>query len=60
MFWNEVRSIGGATVLDGVGASLLFAELMVNMKRKMGLGVGRRWAYSAPPADVMKVLDENS
>jgi allantoin racemase len=60
IFWNEVKSIDSATVLDSVGASLLFAELMVNMKRKLGLGVGRRWAYAMPPADVMKALDANS
>lgn len=60
MFWNDVKSIEGATVLDAVGASLLYAELMVNMKRKTGLGVGRRWAYTQPPADVLKVLDANS
>ncbi len=60
MFWNDVKSIDGATVLDAVGASLLYAELMVNMKRKMGMGVGRRWAYAIPPADVLKVLDAGS
>ena len=59
MFWNDVKSIDGATVLDAVGASFLFAEMMVNMKRKMGLGVGRRWAYAIPPKDVLDALDSN-
>lgn len=60
LFWNNVKSIEGATVLDAVGACLLYAELMVSMKRKLGLGAGRRWAYALPPADVLKILDANS
>ena len=53
---NGVGTIAGATVLDCVGAALLNAEMMVNARRRLGLGVGRRWAYAKPPADLLEQL----
>lgn len=53
---NGVKSIDGATVLDCVGAALLHADMMVTLKASLGVGVGRRWAYARPPADLLKEL----
>jgi hypothetical protein len=30
--------------------------MLVNMKRRLGVGVGRRWAYAKPPADLLAEL----
>lgn len=51
-----VRTIEGATVLDCIGTTLLHAEMLVAMKRRLGLGVGRRWAYAKPPPDLLAEL----
>lgn len=53
---NRVTTIAGATVLDCVGAALLHADMMVHAKHRLGLGVGRRWAYAIPPADLLAEL----
>lgn len=53
---NGVKAIAGATVLDCVGVALLQADMMVKLKRTLGVGVGRRWAYARPPADLLKDL----
>lgn len=54
---NGMLRINGATVMDCVGAALLQAEMMVAMRQRLGLGVGRRWSYLTPPADVMGEID---
>lgn len=54
---NGVKAIGGATVLDCVGASLLYAEMMVALRCRLGTGVGRRWSYVKPPADLLAELE---
>ncbi len=48
-----VRSIAEATVLDCVGTSFLYAEMMVQLRQRLGVGVGRRWAYTRPSAEVL-------
>lgn len=57
LFWNGVRSIDGATVMDCVGNALAYAELLVRLKRRCGMGVGRRWAYCTPPADLLAAVE---
>jgi Asp/Glu/hydantoin racemase len=54
---NGVNTIEGATVQDCVGVAFLYAELLVNLKRRVGLGPGRRWAYAMPPPDLLAQLD---
>lgn len=49
MHLHGVREIDGATVMDCVGAALLNAEMQVHAQRRLGLGVGRRWAMRPPP-----------
>jgi Asp/Glu/hydantoin racemase len=53
---NRIATIDGATVLDCVGAALLHADMMVKMKQRLGVGVGRRWDYARPPADLLAEL----
>jgi hypothetical protein len=53
---NGLKRIADAAVLDCVGAALLHAEMMVNAKRRLGLAVGRRWAYAKPPQDLLDEL----
>jgi Asp/Glu/hydantoin racemase len=55
LFMHGVAAVDGATVMDCVGAALLQAEMQVNAKRRLKLGVGRHWALR-PPADVMTRL----
>lgn len=57
LFWNKVREVDGSTVLDCAGLSLLYARMMVDMKRTLGVGVGRRWAYPKLPAEMLQMLD---
>ena len=59
LYANKVKTIGGATVLDCIGAALLQAQMLVTAGRRLGLGVGRRWAYAKPPADLLNFLREN-
>jgi allantoin racemase len=49
LFANGVRTIAQATVLDCVGTALL----QVALKRRLGIGVGRRWSYAKPPPDLL-------
>lgn len=56
LYANGVRNVLGATVMDCVGAALLYAELQIKLKRRLGMGVGRRWAYAKPPAELLDQL----
>lgn len=59
LFWHGVHEVDGATIMDCVGASFLHAEMLIKLRRKSGVSVGRRGAYAKPPADVLAVLDRN-
>ncbi len=56
LFANGVHSIGRATVVDCVGASFIHAEMLVAAKQRLGMGVGRRWAYPKPSAELLAEL----
>jgi hypothetical protein len=53
---NGVKSIGGATILDCVGASLLYAEMMIALRRRLATGPGRRWSYARPSPELLAEL----
>ena len=59
MAGNKVGPIGGATVLDCVGVAFLYTEMLVNLQRRTGIGVGRRGVYATPPADMLAQLDRH-
>jgi Asp/Glu/hydantoin racemase len=60
LFWNGVREIDGATVMDCIGNAMAHAEMLVRLKRSTGMGVGRRWAYPTPPADILEKVERVS
>jgi hypothetical protein len=43
--------------MDCVSTSFLYAEMMITMQRKLGIGVGRMGSYAMPPADLLAELD---
>lgn len=51
-----MRTLGEATILDCVGATLLYAELMVHLGQRLGTGVGRRWAFARPAPELLARL----
>ncbi len=53
---SGLRVLDQATVLDCVEASFLYAELLVNLKQRTGVGVGRRWAYARPTPELLERL----
>jgi hypothetical protein len=57
LFANGVHAISEAAIMDCVGVVLLYAELLVNMKKRLGIGVGRRWTYAKLPAELLAQLN---
>ena len=53
---SGLRTIKQATILDSVAVSLLYAELLVNLKTRIGNGVARRWGHAKPPPDLLADL----
>ena len=51
-----VDEVDGVKVLDAIGLPVMFAEFLVNVKRKTGLRQGRRWAYPLPNALARSLL----
>ena len=60
LFWNGLRRIGDAVVMDCVGASLAYSSMLVHLKRTSGISVGRQWSYIRPPAEILNMLDSFS
>jgi Asp/Glu/hydantoin racemase len=58
-YFNGLRELQGASVMDAVGVTLMHAEMQVRMKRKLGLGVGRAWSYPKAPAELMSAMRRN-
>lgn len=53
---NEVQEVSGVPVLDPYGALLAFAEMLVQLRRKSGLPIGRRGVYARPPEPIIRHL----
>lgn len=53
LYLNGVHSVGKAPVFDSFGMAWKYAELMVELRRKMDLSVGREWEYRRPGGKVM-------
>jgi hypothetical protein len=54
---SNVNPIGRLSVLDCVATSFLYAEMMVTMQRRLGIGIGRMGSYAMPPPDLLAELD---
>jgi allantoin racemase len=53
---NKVHQVAGVPVLDSYGALVAFAEMLVQLRRRAGLSVGRRGAYLRPSAKIISHL----
>lgn len=53
---NGIRDIDGVSVMDCVGVTLLFAEMMTRLRVNTGLKVGRRWEYPMASAEIRELL----
>jgi allantoin racemase len=56
LFEANVKSVDHATIMDSIGASLLYAEMLINLKARLGNGIGRRWTYIKPPVELRDQL----
>ncbi|WP_343675853.1 aspartate/glutamate racemase family protein [Paraburkholderia heleia] len=48
LYLNGIKRIGKAPVFDSFGMAWKYAELLVTLKRRMNLEVGREWEYRRP------------
>lgn len=55
---NGMTEIDGATVLDGIGIPVAYAEMMVKLWQRTGLRPGRRWSYRRPSDDVVAAFED--
>jgi Asp/Glu/hydantoin racemase len=53
---NELQSIDGTPVLDSYGSLLAFAEMLIQLRRRSGLSIGRSGAYKQPPESLIRHL----
>lgn len=56
LFTNGVRDVHGASVLDSVAVTLLYAQMQVRLWQDTGLRPGRRWEYRRPDDAVMAAV----
>ena len=49
---HEIAGIEGTSVMDSVATVLRYAEMLVELRRRTGLSVGRRWSYPQPGPDL--------
>lgn len=52
LFAAGLREVDGVCVMDCVGVTLLYAELLAKLHARTGLHPGRRWEYPKPPPDI--------
>ena len=60
LYVNGINRIRGAAVMDCVGVVLMHAEMLIRMKRQLGLGVGREWSYPMAPREMTVQLRRNA
>jgi Asp/Glu/hydantoin racemase len=53
---NQVHQVAGVPVLDSYGTLVAFAEMLVQLRRRAGLSVGRRGDYLRPSPDLVAHL----
>lgn len=53
---NGFHALDGTPVLDSYGSLLAFAEMLVQLRRRSGLSIGRRGAYAQPPESLVRHL----
>lgn len=50
---HGVQFVGKVPVMDAMGVVWNYAEMMVNLRRRTGLVVGRHWEYQKPGDDII-------
>ncbi|MEP6869991.1 MAG: aspartate/glutamate racemase family protein [Novosphingobium sp.] len=55
---QKIDRLDGAAVMDCVAVVLAYTEMMVALRQRTGLGVGRRWDHAQPPAELMARLGD--
>lgn len=56
LFKHGIHRVGDVPVMDCVGVSILYAEFLVNLRRRANITVGRQWAYARPERDLLDEL----
>lgn len=56
LYSNGVTRVGEVPVMDSLGVSWHYAEMLVNLWRRTGLRVGRRWEYPRPDAPLLSQI----
>lgn len=56
LFRHGIHRVGEVPVMDCVGNSLLYAEFLVNLRRRANITVGRQWAYAKPEPRLIQEL----
>ncbi len=51
---HQVRRVGEVPVMDCIGVTWNYTELLVNLWQRTGLRVGRRWEYARPGPEVIQ------
>lgn len=59
LHFSGVKTIAGATVMDSVGATMTYAEMLVHLMKRSGLTMGRKWSYQQPSPEMLALLDNN-
>ena len=58
LLWSRgIRSIGSLPVLDGLGVTLAYARLMVDLQRRHALSTSRVSTYAKPPEDLLNDIE---
>ncbi len=53
LFKNGLSRFQDVPVMDCVGTSLLHAEMMVKLRQRAGITVGRQWSYAKPEPEML-------
>lgn len=53
---NGITEVDGAAVMDGIGIPVAYAEMLVKLRSRTGLGVGRRWHQPRPPQAMLDLF----
>jgi allantoin racemase len=56
LFAAGLREVDGVSVMDCVGVTLLYAELLAKLHATTGLHAGRRWEYAKAPEEITSHL----
>jgi allantoin racemase len=56
LFQAGCHRIGDVPVMDALGVLIAYTEMLVQLRTRTGLSVGRRWTYPKPDADLLGEL----